>query len=158
MRFLPTSPSLGRCLPSVLAALLVAACAGTSEPVQRADRAMAPGSVVGPQSQQWETPARLLSGKSPAYPIEQFVTGKTGYAEVGFTVAQDGTTRDIEIVDADQAAFGRHLAIAVKDWRFDPATKDGQPVASRLGYSLCFEIERNFMVPRAPRDSKLCGR
>lgn len=150
--------SFDRYAPCLLAVLLLAGCAGTREPTQRADRAMAPGSVVGPASVQWDTPARLLSGKSPAYPIGQFVTGKGGYAEVAFTVAPDGTTRDIKVVDADQPAFGNHLALAVKDWRFEPARKDGQPVASPLSFGLCFEITRNFSVPRSPRDSNRCAK
>ena len=126
--------------------------------MQRADRAMAPGSVVAPDSQQWDSPASLLSGKSPSYPIGLFMTGKTGYAEVAFTVLEDGSTRDIRIVEAEHPAFGNHLAIALRDWRFEPARKNGHAVESRLSYALCFEIERNFTVPPSPRDSKRCPR
>ena len=144
-----------RCAFCILTVLL-AACGGTREATQRADRAMAPGALVAPQSEEWDTPATLVSGKSPAYPISLFLTGKTGYAEIAFTVAQDGSTRDIEIVDADLPAFGNHLAIAVRNWRFEPARKNGQAISSRLNYGLCFMIERNFTVPPSPRDSKRC--
>lgn len=146
------------CVSRILIVTLVAACGGTREDSQRSDRAMAAGSLVAPPSEQWDTPASLLSGKTPAYPISLFVTGKTGYAEVVFTVAQDGSTRDIKVIEADQPAFGDHLAIAVRNWRFEPARKDGQAIASTLNYGLCFEIERNFNVPPSPRDSKRCTR
>lgn len=150
--------SAARCVLCILTVTLVAACGGTREATQRSDRSMAPGSLVAPQSEQWDTPASLLSGKTPAYPISLFVTGKTGYAEVTFTVAQDGSTRDIKVIEADQPAFGDHLAIAVRNWRFEPARKNGLAIASSLNYGLCFEIERNFTVPPSPHDSKRCNK
>ena len=150
--------TVNRCWPAVLLIVLVGGCAATRETTQRADRALAPGSVEGPPSAHWDTPARLLSGKSPAYPIDQFMTGRTGYAEVGFTVAADGTTRDIRVTEAEQASFGNHLAIAVRGWRFEPAMKDGQPLPSPMRYGLCFEITRNFTVPPSPRGSQRCAR
>lgn len=152
------SRSFARYTVCLLAILLIAGCSGTRQSVQRADRAMAPGSVVAPESAQWDTPASLLSGNSPLYPIEQLMTGKAGYAEVAFTVDPEGKTRDIEVVRADQPAFGNHLAIAVKGWRFEPSRKDGHPVASRLEYGLCFQIVRNFNAPREPRDGNSCAK
>ena len=137
---------------------LLAGCAGTHEAGHRANRWMEPGSIVGPASVEWDTPARLVSGKSPVYPIGQLLTGKTSSAEVAFTVAADGTTRDIHVVAADREVFGRHLAIAVKGWRFEPARKDGVAVASPLSVAFDFTILRNFNVPPSPADRRERGR
>ena len=138
---------------SIAAALLIA-CAGTREAGHRANRWMEPGSIVGPASPEWDTPARLVSGKSPVYPIGQLLTGKTSSAEVAFTVAADGRTRDIHVVAADREVFGRHLAIAVRDWRFEPARKDGVGVPSPLSVAFDFTILRNFNAPPSPADQR----
>ena len=129
----------------VALALLLAACAGTPQATsQRANRWLEPGSIVGPASVEWDTPARLLRGKSPMYPIGQFLTGKTGSAEVAFTVGVDGHTRDIHVVAADREVFGRHLAIAVRDWLFEPARRNGVAIASPLTVVFEFDIDRGY--------------
>ncbi|HEY0179302.1 MAG TPA: TonB family protein [Dokdonella sp.] len=133
---------------------LLAACAGAPSTLRRANRPMPPGSIVGQPSPQWDTPASLLSGDSPVYPVEQFLTGKTGHAEIEFTVMPDGTTRDISVVSANRAVYGRHLAIAASGWRFAPARKDGRAVESRMRVEFEFEIERNFGVPHSPQDDR----
>lgn len=136
-----------RTLAILLATCLLAACAGTGNTSQRANRWMEPGSIVGPESVQWDSPARLLRGKSPVYPIEQLLTGKTSYAEVAFTVAEDGSTRDIHVVEAERPVFGRHLAAAVQGWQFEPARKDGEPVASPMTVAFDFTIDRGWGPP-----------
>lgn len=144
-----------RCwIGSAMLALILAGCAGTRETNQRANRWMAPGSIVGAESPQWDTPARLLSGKSPVYPIGQLLTGKASRAKVAFTVATDGATHDIRVVEADREVFGRHLAIAVREWRFEPARKDGVAVPSQLSITFDFMIVRNFDAPPSPADQR----
>ncbi|MBN8728396.1 MAG: TonB family protein [Xanthomonadales bacterium] len=138
-----------RILAILLSTALLGACAGTSETSHRPNRWMEPGSIVGPESVQWDSPARLLRGKSPVYPIEQLLTGKTSSAEVAFTVAEDGSTRDIHVVEAERAVFGRHLAAAIRDWQFEPARKDGVPVASPMTVSFDFTIDRGWGQPPA---------
>lgn len=115
---------------------------------------MAPGSIVGPDSVAWDSPARLLDGKSPIYPIEQLLTGKTGRAEVAFTVAADGSTRDIHVVEADRPAFGRHLAAAVREWRFEPARKDGAPMSSPMTVVFDFTIDHGWEPQQASDASR----
>lgn len=135
---------------AVLAAML-AACAGAPANRHRANRAMPPGWLVGAQSPAWDEPARFASGDSPIYPANQFLTGGEGRAAIEFTVAEDGTTRDITVTQASLPVYGRHLAAAAKNWRFEPARKDGRPVASPLSVDFEFSIERNFDVPPSPR-------
>ena len=148
------TPPAGRRLCVLLAGALLAACAANRPPEQRANRPMAPGSIVGSPSPQWDTPARLLRGDAPIYPIGQLLNGKQGHAQVAFTVAEDGSTRDIRVGEATNAVFGRHAAIAVKGWRFEPAMLHGRPVASTLDIDLGFDIVRNFDPPRSPSDRR----
>jgi TonB family protein len=138
----------------LVAGALLAACAANRPPEQRANRPMPPGSIVGAPSPQWDTPARLKSGDAPIYPIGQLLNGKVGHAKMAFTVAEDGSTRDIRVGEATSAVFGRHAAIAVKGWRFEPATLHGLPVASSLDIDLSFDIARNFDPPPSPSDRR----
>jgi|GEM_PF-1146733 protein TonB len=146
--------SAARRLGAGLMILLAAGCASQRPAEQRANRPLPPGYVVGAPSPQWDTPARLISGSAPVYPIGQLLNGRTGHAKVAFTVAEDGTTRDIAVGEATNAVFGRHAAIAVKGWRFEPAMKDGRPVASRLDVDLGFDILRNFDPPPSPAERR----
>lgn len=135
----------------VLCAAL-AACSGAAPVAQRANRPMAAGSIVGAQSPLWDTPASLVSGDAPVYPINEFLTGGEGHAEVEFTVTREGATRDITVISARRPAFGRHLAAAVRGWRFEPARMDGLAVPSTLRIEFDFSIDRGYNAPPSPRD------
>lgn len=148
------SASAGRWLSVLSAGALLAACAANRPPEPRANRPMPPGSIVGAPAAQWDTPARLKSGDAPIYPIGQLLNGKVGRAKVAFIVAEDGSTRDIRVGEATNAVFGRHAAVAVKDWRFEPATLHGRPAASNLDIDLSFDIARNFDPPPSPSDRR----
>lgn len=132
---------------------LLTGCAGT-ESSQRANRWMEPGSIVGQPSDQWDVPARLARGRSPVYPIGQLLEGRSSRAEVTFSVGIDGRTKDIRVVQADREAFGRHLAIAARDWQFEPAQHNGIPVVSTMTVSMDFSIQRNFDAPLSPEDKR----
>lgn len=133
--------------------VLVIACA-PNEANQRANRWMDPGSIVGPESDQWDTPARFLRGKSPIYPINQALNGKASRAEVEFTIGIDGRTKDIRIVQADREVFGRHLAAAVRDWQFEPAERNGIPVTSAMRFTMNFSIEGRDKDRLSPEDQR----
>lgn len=132
----------------------LAACSAAAPTMHRANRPMQAGSIVGPASPLWDTPASLVSGDSPVYPINEFLTGGEGHAEVEFVVTREGTTRDIQVISARRPAFGRHLAAAVRGWRFEPARMDGLAVPSTLRIEFEFSIERGYDKPLSPRDKE----
>lgn len=146
-------PRLAPGLAVALAVVLAGGCA-SNETGQRANRWMEPGSIVGQPSEQWDVPARLARGRSPVYPIGQLLEGRSSRAEVGFTVGIDGRTKDIRVVQADREVFGRHLAIAVRDWQFEPAQRNGIPVVSTMTVAMDFSIQRNFDAPLSPEDRR----
>lgn len=147
-------PTMRRSLVIALTlAALVTACA-PNDAAQRPNRWMEPGSIVGPPSDRWDTPARLLRGKSPIYPITQVLNGKMSRAEVEFTIGIDGRTRDVRVVQADREVFGRHLAIAVRDWQFEPAERNGIPVVSTMRFQMDFTIEGRDKDRLSPEDQR----
>jgi len=78
----------------------------------------------------------------PVYPIEASRRGIEGWAIVEFTIAKDGRTKDIRVVDSHpRKIFDRVSIDAVKKWRFNPRTVDGVAVevkgeTTRLSYDL----------------------
>jgi TonB family protein len=81
-----------------------------------------------PKSSEYDTPPKLISGNYPVYPISHARAGSSGFADVAFTVGPDGKTYDIHVLQASYSYFGSHTVLAVRDWKFEPARKNGKPV------------------------------
>ena len=66
---------------------------------------------------------------APEYPRLAANRGLEGWVDLEFTVAADGTTRDIVVADASQERYFRDEAIAaVRQWRFKPRIYMGQAI------------------------------
>lgn len=91
-----------------------------------------PVSYDSSQFQGYDRPPRLIEGQAPVYPFSASQANRPGFAKVSFTVGEDGRARDIKIIEASEPYFGGHTAYAIKSWRFEPARKNGQPVAVRI--------------------------
>ncbi len=76
----------------------------------------------------YDTPPKFISGNAPSWPMSQWHSGNSGFAVVAFTVGLDGKAHDIRVVQASYPYFGSHTIIAVRNWKFEPARKNGQPV------------------------------
>ena len=93
-----------------------------------------------PKSSQYDTPPKLVSGNYPVYPISHLRFNKSGVAVVAFTVGQDGRTYDIQVLEASYPYFGSHTVLAVRNWKFEPARKNGQPVVARTKLIMPFRV------------------
>lgn len=122
-----------RMVSLLAAALLVAGPTIASEGQRvRAGTALDATSHVPAQGDAWDTAPRLVRGKSPVYPVTDVVAGDSGASVVVFTVATDGSTKDAVIESADNERFAAHALVALRDWQFEPATRDGKPVEAVL--------------------------
>jgi len=83
-------------------------------------------------SRNYDTPPKFISGNSPSWPMSQWRSGNSGFAVVAFTVGLDGKTHDMRVVQASYPYFGSHVIIAVRNWTFEPARKNGQPVPMKI--------------------------
>jgi TonB family protein len=81
-----------------------------------------------PKSFEYDTPPKLISGNYPVYPVSHARAGSSGFADVTFTVGRDGKTYDIQVLRTSYSYFGSHTVLAVRDWKFEPARKNGKPV------------------------------
>jgi TonB family protein len=64
---------------------------------------------------------KVVSYVPPAYPQRALERRLEGWVDVEFTVATDGTTKDIVVTDSsNDSLFHREAIDAVKQWRFEP--------------------------------------
>ena len=75
----------------------------------------------------------------PQFPYKLFEAGASGFATVQFTVAADGTVVHAVVIDASHEDFARLAIACISKWKFEPAIKDGQPVAARMVVPFTFE-------------------
>ena len=79
----------------------------------------------------------------PRYPATAMRRGSTGTVLVRVEVGVDGTPTDVQVAkrrgsrDLDRAARE-----AVRDWRFRPGQRNGQPVTSVVTIPIDFSLER----------------
>jgi TonB family protein len=128
--------------------LTTAICAlATCQPLaaqERGTRPHEPVASVGksaPPSSAYDVPPKLLSGRTPIYPITRLQRGEGGDAIIDFTVDAQGIPRDFRVVKADYPYFASHAIIAMRDWRYQPAMKNGKPVAARLRIPFHYRFE-----------------
>ena len=80
---------------------------------------------------------------SPVYPRRAQERGIEGYAIVAFTVQQDGSVADVEIVEErpERAGFGKSAREAAYKYKYKPMTVDGKPaIAKCVPYTIIFEM------------------
>jgi len=143
----------GRWFAGLLVVVLCAACDTTSKyrvgssdiPVSRASAEQALINDVSEVSARYvpsrlDAPLQLIFVRLPEYPLDALRTGAQGDVGVVFTVAEDGSVRNVE-VERGPNPFLRNAAIwAVKQWRFKPPTRDGAPTTIRVLQRLTFTL------------------
>lgn len=85
---------------------------------------------------------RRTRAVAPVYPQRAVRRGITGRVKVEFTVAVDGSTRDIEVVESSSGGvFDRASIRAISEWRYEPREVRGQAVAQRVYAYLDYNLE-----------------
>jgi protein TonB len=78
----------------------------------------------------------------PVYPRDAERLSLSGWVDVEFTVAPDGSTQDLVVRGAEpQRMFDQAAVDAVKRWRFEPIMRDGAAVAQRAAVRIRFELK-----------------
>ena len=79
---------------------------------------------------------------APKYPRTAERRNQSGWVDVIFTVAMDGTVKDIEVKDSQpDGVFDDAALRAVRKWEFEPVIKDGVIVEKRAGVRMLFALE-----------------
>jgi TonB family protein len=121
-------------------AAAVAAAAAASTPPPESESA--PGSTeAGPAAPTIvaESTLKRVSAPNPTYPpraLEQLVSG---WVEMQFTVAPDGTVQNVEVMESEPGStFDKSAAAALRRWRYQPVMRDGLAVAQRAHIRMRF--------------------
>jgi TonB family protein len=85
---------------------------------------------------------KLVREAPPIYPREAERQGLSGWVDVEFTVAPNGTTQDLVVRGAQPLRTFDQAAIdAVKRWRFEPVMRNGAPVPQRAAVRIRFQLK-----------------
>jgi TonB family protein len=79
---------------------------------------------------------------APVYPRDAERQNLSGWVDVEFTIAPDGSTQDLVVRNAEpQRTFDQAAIDAVKRWRFEPVKRDGAAIAQRAAVRIRFEVK-----------------
>jgi len=79
---------------------------------------------------------------APKYPRAAQRRNQSGWVDVLFTVAVDGTVKDLEVRDSEPGDLFVNAALrAVEKWEFEPVVEDGVVVETRAGVRMMFALE-----------------
>jgi periplasmic protein TonB len=83
---------------------------------------------------------RPLSTPDPQYTDQARKAKLEGTCILGMIVGPDGKPHDIRVQHGIGMGLDQKAIEAVQQWRFDPATKDGQPVAVQISVEVSFKL------------------
>lgn len=79
----------------------------------------------------------------PVYPRDAVRDGTEGWVQVEFTIAPDGSARDLQVRDsAPKQIFDKAALDSVSKWRFEPIRKNGAPIAQRAVLQVRFVLDK----------------
>jgi len=81
-------------------------------------------------------PPRPIHQVAPEHPQRGFRI--TGTVLIGLIVSSKGEPDAVHVIRSLEKDVDQSAVDAVKQWRFDPATKDGKPVAVRISVQIRF--------------------
>lgn len=130
----PPAPPLSRNAP-------VTPAAEIAPPVTPHAPSVSAAAVQRAASALVEAKPDYLSNPPPDYPAEARRQGWTGTVLLSVQVGPDGTARDVRLArSSGHDVLDRAARNAVFNWRFDPATRNGRPVGSRVEVPIRFEF------------------
>jgi protein TonB len=83
-----------------------------------------------------------VGGAAAVYPPDALRRGLEGWVDLEFTIAADGSTRDIQVRESRPGGvFNRAATDALRTWRYKPVLRNGQPVDQRAQLRMQFTLE-----------------
>ncbi len=83
---------------------------------------------------------RVIHDPAPRYSKEARKAKLQGTCVLWLVVDADGKPRDIRVARVLGMGLDEEAIKAVKKWKFEPARKDGQPVAVQINVQVTFKL------------------
>jgi protein TonB len=87
------------------------------------------------------TPPRGVYTPNPPYPDSALHSKTSGVVVLQILVGEDGLVKNAKVLRPLQADLDQAALAAVKIWRFEPAQKDGRPVAANATVTVSFNLK-----------------
>lgn len=123
---------------AVLLTTLVFLLGGTSLPAQ--DASQSTPEVVYERKMPGMTMPKPVYEPSPEYAERPRKKKLQGVVLLSMIVTPEGTVRDPQVTRSLDKDLDKKALECVSKWKFDPATKDGQPVAMRIAVEVNFHL------------------
>lgn len=92
-----------------------------------------------PPELRYDTPPKLRASVRAVYPHAALVAKREGRAVVKYLVNDRGRVVDASVVEATAPEFGQALLVAVEQFEYEPALKDGRPGMAVLAFAQEFK-------------------
>ena len=89
-------------------------------------------------------PPTVLTHVDPTYPPSALASRKHATVVLRLTIDTDGHVSNVDVVQSGGDDLDQAAEIAARQWTFNPATRDGKPVRSRIPWPF------HFAPPEAP--------
>ena len=86
-------------------------------------------------------PPRVIYSPDPVYTKEATEAKFQGTCEVSLIVGADGNPHDIKVLTPLGKGLDEKAIDAIKAWKFEPAMKDGGPVATQIVVEVTFHLQ-----------------
>jgi TonB family protein len=100
-------------------------------PICRGKDSDVPGCITAPHA---------TYSPDPKYPKKESKARHRGTVILELVVDADGLPRDVKVSRPLSPEFDEAAIDAVKKWKFSPATKDGNPIASQIKVEVSFHL------------------
>jgi TonB family protein len=95
------------------------------------------------------TAPRPLNSPDPEYSEEARIAGLQGKCVLSLVVDSEGKPQEVRVSRSLGKGLDEKSIEAVRNWTFEPARKNGKPVAVRINVVVTFRIGKNAMAPDA---------
>jgi protein TonB len=102
-----------------------------------------PGAATGANLAALAASLKRTRYVAPEYPAKALAQKVAGAVTVEYTVAANGETRDVRIVESmPEGVFDRAALAAIKRWRYEPVVSGGGPVEIPVRTVIRFELPK----------------
>ncbi|WP_166839890.1 energy transducer TonB [Rheinheimera pleomorphica] len=87
------------------------------------------GGLGDPSSMMRDGDATPIVRIEPRYPVQAARDGLQGWVKLRFTIMEDGSVDEVEVIEAEpRRVFDREAIRALRRWKYSPKVVDGKPM------------------------------